>query len=94
MPDELTENLRERLTGELAEDGQGRRDAQMPAPPDPNPGGGAGPSPSDAAITGAAERERDPAKTPEVEDPDPGVANAGGVDAPNTDGMTRSTGRD
>lgn len=94
MPDELTENLRERLAGELAAEGQGKRDAQMPAPPDPNPGGESGPSPSDDTITGASELERDPAKTPDDEGVDPGVYNAGGVDAPNTDGMTRSTGRD
>lgn len=94
MPDELTEALRERLAGELAEPSEGQRDAQMPTPPDPNPGGEAGPSPSDAAIAGASELERDPAKTPDEEDADPGVADAGGVNAANTDGMTRSTGRD
>lgn len=94
MPDKLTENLGERLAGELAEGGQGTRDAQMPAPPNPNPGGEAGPSPSDAAVSGTVGLELDPAKTPDDEGVDPGVYNAGGVNAVNTDGMTRSTGRD
>lgn len=94
MPDEQTESLRERLVEELVAEGQGQRDSQMPAPPNPNPDGESGPSPSNEVIAAASVLERDPAQTPGDEGTDPGVFDAGGVNAANTDGMTRATGRD
>lgn len=96
MSDAQTEQVRERLANELANAPQGTRDSQMPAPPDPNPGGQVGLNPSDETLAATVGLEQDPAKLADAEgqQPDPGVANAGGVDAPNTDGMTQATGRD
>ena len=93
MPDNPTEDLKTRLVDELADAPQGTRDAQMP--PSPNPfGGEVGPDPADDTLpvvdlsdsTGAGD------STENGEETDPGTAYAGGVDAPDTDGSTRTGG--
>jgi hypothetical protein len=91
MADNPTEELKKRLVNELADAPQGTRDAEMP--PSPNPfGGEVGPDPADDTLpvldlsdsTGAGD-------SPETgEETDPGTAYAGGVNARNTDGSTRT----
>ena len=93
MPDNnATEDLKRRLANELADAPQGTRDSEMPAPGNPNPTGQTGPSPTSDEVppslqippTGAGD-------SPETgEEDDPGDAYAGGVNARNTDGTTRT----
>lgn len=71
---------------------QGTRDSDMPMPP-PNPGGEVGPSPSADTIPAGDPTQTGPGvvwdRDPNERE-DPGVADAGGVDAPDTDGSTRT----
>lgn len=93
MPDNpTTEDLKKRLADELVNAPQGTRDSEMPPPGNPNLTGQVGPSPTSDDVppnlqilpTGAG-------GLPETgEEIDPGVADAGGVNARNTDGTTRT----
>jgi len=86
---DYTEDVKERLVRELADAPQGVNDSDMPLPGNPNPTGQTGPSPTADSIPAGdlvAPGDIDPDET--GEEMDPGVANAGGVDAPNTDGST------
>ena len=92
MTDETTDAKRDQLVKELTDAPQGTRDSQMP--PSPNPfGGQVGPDPADSALTAI-----DLGTTPGVgaeehqtgEEADSGIADAGGVNASNTDGSTRT----
>ncbi len=93
MPDNpTTEDLKKRLADELANAPQGTRDSEMPTPGNPNPTGQTGPSPTGDDVppnlqippTGAGD-------SPETgEETDPGDAYAGGVNAADTDGTTRT----
>ncbi len=91
MSQDYTEDVKERLVRELADAPQGVNDSDMPLPGNPNPTGQTGPSPTADSIPAGdlvAPGDIDPDET--GEEMDPGVANAGGVDAPNTDGSTRT----
>ena len=91
MSQDYTEDVKERLVREMADAPQGINDGDMPMPGNPNPTGQVGPSPTADSIPAGdlitAEGD-DPDET--GEEMDPGVADAGGVDAPNTDGSTRT----
>lgn len=94
MPDELTDAKRAQLVKELTDAPQGTRDAQMP--PSPNPfGGQVGPDPAEDALTAIDLGSMPGVGTEEHltgEETDPGIADAGGVNASNTDGSTRTGG--
>ena len=90
MSQDYTEDVKERLVRELADAPQGVTDADMPAPP-PNPTGQVGPSPTEDSVPATSTAEFDSFPPGETgEEPDPGIADAGGVDAPDTDGMSRT----
>jgi len=87
---DYAEDVKERLVRDLADAPQGTRDGEMPMPP-PNPTGQVGPSPTADTIPPGLTAEVDNFPDGETgEEVDPGIANAGGVDAPNTDGSTRT----
>jgi len=87
---DYAEDVKERLVRELADAPQGVRDSEMPMPP-PKPTGQVGPSPTADTIPPGLTAEVDNFPDGETgEEVDPGIANAGGVDAPNTDGSTRT----
>lgn len=91
MSQDYTEEVKERLVRELADAPQGINDSDMPMPGNPNPTGEVGPSPTaDSIPESAAALAGDFGPDETGEEMDPGVANAGGVDAPNTDGMSRT----
>ncbi len=89
MSQDYTEDVKERLVREMTDAPQGTSDSEMPLPGNPNPTGEVGPSPGPDTI---------PAGDPTLTEPgslgvddmgeqeDPGVADAGGVNANNTDG--------
>lgn len=88
----MSEDKIKQAVHELTSAPQGVNDSDMPMPPSPAFGGEVGSSPSsddippgDPSVSGDGGK---PVGT--GEDPDPGVFNAGGVDAPNTDGMSRT----
>ncbi len=88
----MSNNEAKEIAEQMAAAPQGTRDSDMPMPP-PNPGGEVGPSPTaDTIPAGDPDQtgpgvvwDRDP-----NEREDPGVSDAGGVDAPDTDGSTRT----
>lgn len=92
MPDNPTEEMKKRLVNELADAPQGTRDSEMPPSPDPF-GGEVGPDPSDDALPlidmgespGVGDLEHETG-----EESDPGIAYAGGVNASDADGSTRT----
>ncbi|MBV9849550.1 MAG: hypothetical protein JO250_07665 [Armatimonadetes bacterium] len=96
MPDEIaqaSEALKDRLARELADAPQGVRDSDMPPPP-PLTEGQVGPSPTSDYVNPGQQippvgAGADPATG---EEPDPGIANAGGtgVGDADTDGATRT----
>jgi hypothetical protein len=91
MPDELTEEKRKQLVRELADAPQGTRDGQMP--PSPNPfGGEVGPDPADDTLPfidlGSSPGQG--AEEHQTGEEAPGGEYAGGVDAADTDGSTRT----
>lgn len=91
MSKDYSEDVKERLVRELADAPQGVNDSDMPLPGNPNPTGQVGPSPTADSIPAGDQilaGDFDPDET--GEEVDPGIANAGGVDAPNTDGSTRT----
>lgn len=91
MSEDTTEDVKERLVRALADAPQGVNDSDMPLPANPNPTGQAGPSPTaDSIPAGDPTLVGDFAPDATGEEVDPGIANAGGVDAPNTDGSTRT----
>lgn len=69
---------------------QGVNDSDMPMPPSPAFGGEVGTSPSSDTIPPGDPLDGGKTLTETGEEPDPGVFNAGGVDAPDTDGMSRT----
>ena len=91
MSEDYTEDVKERLVRELADAPQGVNDSDMPLPGNPNPTGQTGPSPTADSIPAGDQILAggfDPDET--GEEMDPGVADAGGVDAANTDGSART----
>ena len=91
MSENFTEDVKDRLVRELADAPQGVNDSDMPMPGNPNPTGEVGPSPTANSIPeslAALDGDFRPDETGEEEDP--GVADAGGIDAPDTDGMSRT----
>lgn len=91
MSQDYTEDLKERLVNELADAPQGINDSDMPMPGNPNPTGQTGPSPTaDTIPAGDTISVGSFAPDATGEEVDPGIADAGGVDAPNTDGSTRT----
>lgn len=77
---------------ELTRAPQGVNDSDMPMPPSPAFGGEVGTSPSSDAIPPGDPSESGGGKTltETGEEPDPAVFDAGGVAAPDTDGMSRT----
>ena len=93
MSQDYTEEVKERLLHELTDAPQGINDSDMPMPGNPNPTGETGPSPGPNIIPdslAALDGEFTPDETGEEEDP--GDADAGGVNANNTDGAIRLPG--
>lgn len=90
MSQDYTEDVKERLVRELADAPQGINDGDMPLPGNPNPTGQVGPSPTEDSIPAGDQigGDFDPDET--GEEVAPGIADAGGVDAPDTDGSTRT----
>jgi len=88
MSDNYTEDVKERLVRELADAPQGVNDSDMPMPGNPNPTGQVGPSPTADSIPESLDAIDGEFTTNETgEEEDPGDADAGGVNARNTDGM-------
>ena len=93
MSQDYTEDVKERLVREMADAPQGINDGDMPMPGNPNPTGQVGPSPTADTIPAGDQITADGYNPDETgEEEDPGIADAGGVDAPNTDGSTRTGG--
>lgn len=91
MSEDYTEDVKERLVRALADAPQGVNDSDMPLPGNPNPTGQVGPSPTaDSIPESLAALDGDFGPDETGEEVDPGIAEAGGVDAPNTDGSART----
>lgn len=93
MSQDYTEDVKEKLLHELTNAPQGVNDSDMPMPGNPNSTGEVGPSPGPDSIPesfAALDGDFGPDETGEEEDP--GDANAGGVNANNTDGAVRLPG--
>lgn len=87
MSQDYTEEVKERLLHEMTDTPQGVNDSDMPMPGNPNPTGETGPSPGpDTIPEGFAALDGDFTINETGEEEDPGDANAGGVNANNTDG--------
>ena len=90
MSQDYTEDVKERLVREMTDAPQGTNDSEMPMPGNPTSTGETGPSPGPDTIPAGDLTMTEPGSLGitgdmgEVEDP--GDANAGGVNANNTDG--------
>ncbi len=88
----MSEAKIKQAVNELMHEPQGVNDSDMPMPPSPAFGGEVGTSPTANDIPPGDPSESGGGKTltETGEEPDPAVFNAGGVDAPDTDGMSRT----
>lgn len=93
MSQDDTEEVKDRLLHDLTDAPPGVNDSDMPLPGNPNPTGETGPSPGPDSIPesfAALDGDFGPEETGEEEDPH--NADAGGINASNTDGAIRLPG--
>ena len=93
MSADYTDEVKERMLHELTDAPQGVNDSDMPMPGNPNPTGEVGPSPGPNSIPeNLAALDGDFSLDETGEEEDPYDADAGGVNADNTDGAIRLPG--